>query len=138
VSNGTYLPPPPAPPGGYYGPPAELGSIKTFFIVSLIVHALAALVWLLVVLKVGILTCGIGCALVVVPAFLIAAIAFDAMAVSKLDQPPNPAAIGTLRTAAILDIISGALGFSIVPLIMGILVIVSLQKPDIRQYYGVP
>lgn len=127
---------PPPPGSGSSLPPGELGAVKMFFIVSMIVHAMAGLMWL-VVLKAGILACGIGCVLVVVPALLVAAIVFDATAIKKLEEPPSPAAYSTLRTAAILDIISGALSFSVIPFVMGILALLNIQKPQIRQYYGV-
>lgn len=146
---GSYVPPPPPPPtyggGGYVppagggaAPPAEIGSLKIFFLVSLIVNAVATLVWVLSVLGVGLATCGIGCLLIVIPAVSGAAIVFDSMALSKMNQAPTPAIHGFLKTAAIFDIISGVVGMSVVPLVMGILSLLYLQKPEVQRYYGAP
>lgn len=144
---GSYTPPPPPPPpqsGGAYVPPrpggvlppGEIGSIKIFFLVSLIVNAVATAGWLLSVVGIGAATCGLGCLLIVIPAVSGVAIVLDSMAMSKMNQPPSPATYSFLKTAAIFDIVSGVIAMSIVPLVMGILCLVHLQKPDVQRYYG--
>jgi hypothetical protein len=144
---GSYTPPPPPPPPSSYIPPApgsgfyppgDVGTIKVFFIVSLVVNAIATLMWLFSVLGVGLATCGIGCLLIVLPAVTGAATVFDAMAVSKMGQAPNQGVYGFLKTTAIMDIVSGVIGMSVVPLVMGILALIFLQKPEVQRYYGIP
>ena len=146
-SAGTYVPPPipPPPPPPYTPPPAqhaggfppgEVGTVKIFFIVSLIVNAIATLAWLFSVMGFGIATCGLGCLLIVLPAVTCAATVFDAMAVSKMGQAPTAGVYSFLKTAAIMDIVSGVIGMSVVPVVMGILALVFLQKPEVQRYYG--
>ncbi len=144
---GTYVPPPPPPPPPYMPPPpgqsgsyppGDVGTVKVFFIVSLVVNAIATLMWLFSVVGVGIATCGIGCLLIVLPAITGAATVLDAMAVSKLGQPPNIGVYSFLKSAAIMDIVAGVIGMSIVPIVMGILALVYLQKPEVQRYYGQP
>jgi hypothetical protein len=138
---GPFVPPPPPPPppsfgGGASLPPGDVGTLRVFFLVSLIVNAVATLVWLLSVLGFGAATCGFGCVLIVIPLVSGVAIVLDAMALSKMNLPPNAAIHGFLKTAAILDIVSGVVGMSVVPLVMGILCLVYLQKPEVQRYYG--
>lgn len=142
---GTYVPPPPPPPPSYVPPvqsapggvpPADVGTVKIFFIVSLVVNALAALTWMGIVFGAAVATCGIGCLLIVVPAVPVAATVLDAMALAKMGQPPVGGTYGFLKTAAIMDIIAGVVGTSVVPLVMGILILVFLAKPDVQRYYG--
>ena len=144
-SSGSYTPPPPPPPpGGMYPPsgasglpPGDVGSMKTFFLVSLIVNAVATLIWIVSALGAGIATCGIGCVLIVIPIVSGVAIVLDSMALSKMGQAPSPATHGFLKTAAILDIVSGVVSVGVIPLVMGILCLINLGKPDVQRYYGV-
>lgn len=146
--SGTYVPPPPPPPpGGYvppppagtpFGPPGDVGTIKVFFIVSLVVNAVTTLFWLFSVVAAGIATCGFGCLLIVLPAITGAATILDAMAVTRMGQPPNAGVYSFLKTTAIFDIVAGTLGMSIVPLVMGILALINLAKPEVQRYYGAP
>lgn len=145
---GPYMPPPPPPPmpGGYVppppgaplGPPGEIATIKVFFIVSLVVNAITTLFWLFSVVAAGIATCGFGCLLIVLPAITGASTIFDAMAVTRMGQPPNSGLYSFLKTTAIFDIVSGVVGMSIVPLVMGILALINLSKPEVQRYYGAP
>lgn len=148
--SGPYMPPPPPPPppiqGGYVppppgtpiGPPGDVATVKVFFIVSLVVNAITTLFWLFSVVAAGIATCGFGCLLIVLPAITGAATIFDSMAVTRMGQAPNPGTHSFLKTTAIFDIVSGLLGMSIVPLVMGILALINLAKPEVQRYYGAP
>lgn len=140
---GSYTPPPPPPPPSYVPPPAggpflpaDLGSLKIFFLVSLIVNAVVTGVWLLSVVGFGAATCGLGCLLIFVPAIPGVALVFDAMSLSKLGLPPNPATYSFLKTTAILDIVAGVISVGIVPVVMGILALMSLQNPQMQRYFG--
>jgi len=60
------------------------------------------------------------------------------MALSKLNQPPTPFVASTVKTAAIMDIAAGVVALSVVPLVMGILTLVYLQKPTVMAYFNMP
>lgn len=124
---------PTVPPGSA---PADVGTIRVFFIVSLIVNAIATMAWLGSTVVGGIATCGLGCLLIVLPTASAVAIVLDAMAISKLNQPPSTAIADFLKLTAIVDIIAGTVTMSVVPLIMGILVLVYLQKPEVKAHFG--
>lgn len=131
------LPPPPPPLTGSVPPqqPADIGMLRTFFIISLVVNAIATLAWLVSTILGGMATCGIGCLLIVIPVVTGAALTLDAMALQKFNRPD--AKTGSfLRTAAIMDIVAGAVGMSAVPLVMGILCLIQLGKPESQNYYG--
>lgn len=128
----SYPPPPPPAPGG-----GDLvGPLKVFFLVSLIVNAITTVIWFVSVLGVGAATCGLGCLLIIIPVIPTIALVLDAQAVSKLNQPPNPATYQHLKTTAILDIVSGVVSVGLVPLVMGILALLHLQKPEVQRAFG--
>ncbi len=135
-------PPPPPPPPQFGGPaaPADIGALRAFVLVALIVNSIATLSWLIATVAGGVATCGLGCLVIVLPIVTGAAIWLDAVALSKLNQPPAPAVAGAVRTAGILDIIAGVVSLSVIPLVMGILTLVYLQKPEVVAYFqgGVP
>jgi len=146
--SGTYVPPPPPPPpGGYvppppagtpFGPPGDVATIKVFFIVSLVMNAIATFTWPVVVFWLGAMTCGLGCVAIVVPLLTGAATVLDAIALGKIGQRPNAGVYSFLKTTAIFDIVAGVIGASVVPLVMGILALVSLHRPEVQRYYGAP
>lgn len=145
--SGSYTPPPPPPGGGSYVPPPpvppayapnEIGTLKIFFIVSLVVNAISTGVWLLSVLGIGAATCGLGCLLIIIPAVPCVALVLDAMAIQKLGYAPNPGTHSFLKTTAIIDIVAGVVSVGIVPVVMGVLALISLQKPEMLRYFGLP
>lgn len=139
--------PPPPPPSlpPYLGStpiapstqPPDFGLIRIFFIVSLIVNSVATLWWLGSTFAMGIATCGVGCLLIILPVVTGSAIVLDAMALSKLNRP-DAKTESFLRLAAIMDIVSGVVALSAVPLVMGILNLVHLQKPEVQRYFRRP
>ena len=58
------------------------------------------------------------------------------MAISKVNAPPSAGVSSFLNFAAIADIVAGAVGVSLVPLVMGILSMVFLQKPEVQRYFA--
>lgn len=141
---GNYQPPPSTgevPPAGI--PPAappptqpqDVGMIRVFVLVALITNALATVFWIASTVVGGLASCGIGCLFIFVPAITAAAVAFDAVTLNKMNQPPSAGVASALQTSAIGDIIAGVVGMSFVPLVMGILILVFLQKPEVSRYY---
>jgi polyferredoxin len=128
-------PPPPPPPYGGSATPADVGALRIFILIALIVNALATLSWLAATVAGGAATCGIGCLLIVLPVFTGIAVWFDAVALSKLNQPPSRAVAAAVKNAAIFDIIAGVVSLSVIPLVMGILALVYLQKPEVVAYF---
>ena len=130
------LPPPPPPPA--YAVPADVGTLRVFVLVSLIVNALATAGWLAATIASGAATCGLGCLLIVIPVVTGVAIWLDAVALSKLNQPPGPHVAAAVQTAGIMDIVAGVVSMSGVPLVLGILALVFLQKPEVAAYFNAP
>ena len=116
--------------------PQEVDNLRVFFIVALIVNGVVTVVWLISAVAGGIATCGIGCLLVVIPMVTGFACVLDAIAISKIGGPPSPSVRSFLNFAAIADIVAGAVGVSLVPLVMGILSMVFLQKPEVQRYFA--
>ncbi|GEM_PF-3416590 len=147
VQQPPYTPPPVAPPAygtqpgtaAYGGSPPTaaadiLRNVKTYFIVSAITNGLAAILWLLGALLIGISTLGCGCVLLVVPILNIVAIVFDIMSISKLNAAPSPNNYSSLKTATYLDIAS-ILTFNVIGLVMGILNMQNLGRNEVREYF---
>jgi hypothetical protein len=128
-------PPPPVAPVSMPGRPQEVDNLRIFFIVAAIVNGIVTIVWLISVVLGGIASCGIGCLLIFIPMITGAACVLDIMAMSKLNGPPSPSVRSFLNFAAIADIVAGAVGVSLVPLVMGILSMVFLSKPDVQRYF---
>jgi hypothetical protein len=105
-------------------------------LVSLIVNALATAGWLAATIAGGAATCGFGCLLIVIPVVTGVAIWLDAVALSKLNGPPSPYVVSAVKSAGILDIIAGVVGMSGVPLVLGILTLVFLDKPEVLAYFN--
>jgi len=145
----SYTPPPPAgsfvndtQPGAasYGGPPANaatevIKTMKTYFMVSAITNGILALIWLALTLLLGVSTMGCGCALGVIPILNIVVLVFDIMSISKLGAPPSPSNYGSIRIAAILDMVSILTG-SIIALVMGILNYQNLGRNEVKQYFN--
>lgn len=134
---GSYVPPPPSYGGGAYVP-NDISTLKIFFIVSLVVNAISTGVWLLSVVGIGAATCGLGCLLIIIPAVPCVALVLDAMAIQKLGYAGNPATHSFLKTTAIIDIVAGVVSVGIVPVVMGVLALINLQKPEMLRYFGMP
>lgn len=111
---------------------AALGSLKTYYLISGIANAIAMVVGTVAILVGGAMTCGVGCLLLFLPLINVGVMVFDFVASSKVSQAPSPRIYSFLRTASILDIVAC---FAVIPLIMGILSLQVLGKPEIRRYF---
>ncbi len=109
-----------------------LDNCRTYFLVSGGANALAALVWTFLVFFGGLLTCGLGCVLFFLPIITGAVMIFDFVAASKIGSPPSPQVYSFLKLTAILDMAACS---AILPLIMGILNIQLLARPEIYRHF---
>jgi len=132
----TVPPPPPIPPATIPVRPREVENLRIFFIVAAIVNGVITVVWLFSVVVGWLKTKGIGCLLIFIPMITGAACILDIMAISKVNAPPSAGVSSFLNFAAIADIVAGAVGVSLVPLVMGILSMVFLQKPEVQRYFA--
>jgi len=111
---------------------AALGSLKTYYLISGIANAVAMVVGTVAIVIGGAMTCGVGCLLLFLPLINIVVMVFDFVASSKVSQAPSAKTYSFLRTASILDIVAC---FAVIPLIMGILSLQILGKPEVRRYF---
>jgi hypothetical protein len=109
-----------------------VNNLKTYFLVSAIANAVAIVVGGISVLLTGLATCGIGCVFIFLPLINTTVMVFDIIAYSKASEPPSPEIYSFLRMAAILDLLAC---FFLVPLVMGILNLQILGRPEIYAYF---
>jgi hypothetical protein len=113
---------------------AALGSLKTYYLISGIANAIAMVVGSIAIVIGGIATCGLGCVLLFLPLINTGVMIFDFVASSKVTQAPSRSTYSFLRTASILDIVAC---FAVIPLIMGILSLQILGKPEVRRHFEI-
>jgi hypothetical protein len=109
-----------------------VNNIRTHFLIAAIGNGIAALIGTIWVIVAGAATCGIGCLFFFLPLINVAVMATDLIAMSKVQQPPSPSLYSFLKMASIFDIFAC---FAIVPLVMGILNLQVLGKPEIHTYF---
>jgi hypothetical protein len=109
-----------------------LNNSRTYFMVSGIANAVVFMIGAVSVTMAGVATCGLGCLFIVLPLINVTVMIFDFIAISKIQQPPSPSNYSFLKMAAIFDMFSCA---AIVPLIMGILNLQLLGRPDVHAYF---
>ena len=97
-----------------------------------VANLLAAFAWIFLGLFGGLLTCGLGCLLLLVPIINLVVMVFDFTAVSKMGLPPSPQVYSFLRLTAILDVVAW---FAILPLVMGLLNLHLLARPEIYDHF---
>jgi hypothetical protein len=114
--------------------PQEVQTARTFFLVSGIINILYFLGWGGGTIIGGLATCGIGCITAFFPFITVVAAIFDFMAYNKLNNLNMPGTYGTVKTAAILDIITIASG-NVVSMIFGILILTNLDKNELQVFF---
>lgn len=110
----------------------QLKNLRTYFLVAGIANLVAFLVGAITVIVVGIGTMGCGCLLGILPIINLGVMVFDFVAHSRSNQPPSPQLHGFLRMCAIFDMVAF---FALVPLIMGILNLQILARPDVHAHF---
>ena len=108
-----------------------LNNMKTFYLVSCITNGVVFLIGTIWVLVAGVATCGIGCLLIVFPLINLTGMILDILAMGRLGGPPSSGAYSFLRFVSIFDILCWA----IVPVIMGILNLMNLAKPEVHAHF---
>ncbi len=109
-----------------------LDNSRTYFLVCGIVNLIAGAVWTFLTLFTGLATCGLGCLLAVFPLIHLSVAVFDFIAVSKITSPPTPQTYSFLKLTSILDMIAGP---AVVPLVLGILNLQILARPEIHAHF---
>lgn len=110
-----------------------LKNMKTYYLVSAISNGVGVLLWGTYGILFGLATCGIGCLFLVLPIINLTVMILDIMAMGKVEQAPTPQAYSFLKFTAIADIVAC---FILVPLIMGILNLQNLGKPEVYAYFN--
>lgn len=113
--------------------PSELNTAKIFFLISGILNALAVAGWGGTTILGGISTCGIGCVLGFLPVINLVACILDFIAYSKLNNLNQPGTAGSVKNAAIMDIVTILTG-NVVSLIFGILNLQYINQPHVDNY----
>lgn len=113
--------------------PSEINSSKIFFLISAIVNLLILLGWGGTVAIGGLFSCGLGCIFGVLPVFNLVACILDFMAYSKLNNMNQSGTAGTMKNAAIFDIVTIVTG-NVVSFIFGILILQYLNNPNVDNY----
>lgn len=109
-----------------------LNSLKTNFLISCIANAVVFIIGVISVFFFGVLTCGLGCLLIVFPFINLVVGILDAIAMGKVMQAPSASNYSFLKFTAICEIVAFV---GIVPIIMGILNIQKLGSPEIYDYF---
>ncbi len=113
--------------------PSELQTSKTFFLISGIVNILVFLGWGGTTLIGGMVTCGFGCLLGIVPLINVLSCVFDFMAFNKLNKLNITGTYSTMQFAAVLEIVT-ILSGNIVSLVFGIMNMTYLNKPEVTGF----
>jgi hypothetical protein len=113
--------------------PSELQTIKTFFLVSAIVNILVFLGWGGTAIFSGLVTCGIGCLLGIVPLINVGCCIMDFIAYNKLNNLNSLDTFKTMQFAAILEIIT-ILSSNVVSMIFGIITLNYLNNENVIKF----
>lgn len=110
----------------------QLRNLRTYFLVAGLANLVAFLVGVVSVILAGVGTMGCGCLLGFLPLINLGVMIFDFLAYSRALRPPTPQLHGFLRMCAIFDMVAL---FVLVPLIMGVLNLQILGRPDVYAYF---
>ncbi len=113
--------------------PTELQTSKTFFLISGIVNILVFFGWGGTTLLGGLVTCGIGCLLGIVPLINVVSCILDFLAFNKLNKLNLAGTYSTMQFAAILEIVT-ILSGNVVSVIFGIMNLMYLNKPEVTSF----
>jgi hypothetical protein len=109
-----------------------LDNLRTHFMISAIGNAVAFVFGVVGVIAAGTATCGVGCLFFFLPVVNLTVMIFDFLSMSKVRQPASPKGYSFLKMASIFDIFAC---LAVVPLIMGILNLQILGKPEVYAYF---
>jgi hypothetical protein len=112
-----------------------LNNLRTHFMISAIGNGIGFIAGCILVGVGGLATCGVGCLLFVLPLINLTVMIFDLVAMSKASQPPSPRTYSFLKMVSIFDLFAC---LAVVPLIMGVLNLQTLGRPDVYAYFHSP
>jgi hypothetical protein len=110
----------------------QLNNVRTYFLVAAIANGVIFLAGTVTVILAGLGTLGCGCLLGILPLINLTVMIFDFMAFSRISQEPTAKLYSFLKMCSIFDMVAG---FALVPLIMGILSIQILGRPEVYAYF---
>jgi hypothetical protein len=113
--------------------PSELQTCKTFFLVSAIVNILILLGWSGTAVLSGLVTCGIGCFLGIIPLINLASCIMDFIAYNKLNNLSSFDTYKTMQFAAIMEIIT-ILSSNVVSMIFGIITLNYINNENVVKF----
>lgn len=113
--------------------PSEIQTSKIFFLISAIINILAFLGWGGTTLIGGVVTCGFGCLIGLLPIINVVGCVMDFIAYNKLNKLNVSGTFSTVQFAAIVQIITILTG-NIVSLIFGIITLQNLSKDTVKNF----
>ena len=114
--------------------PSEIQTTKTFLLISAIVNIFIFLGWGGTALFTGIVTCGFGCFMGLVPIINVIGCVMDFIAYNKLNSLKQSGTYGTVQFAAIIQIVTILTG-NIVSMIFGIITLQNLGKDSVKNFF---
>jgi len=132
LSNMTGYPSGQMPPASGGQISLVLNNMKTYYLISAIGNGIFFLIGSITVLLTGLSTCGLGCVLGLFPIINIAVMIMDIIAMQKLGERPSRDVYSYLKVTSIFDIVAC---FALIPLIMGVLNLQNLGKPEVYEYF---
>jgi hypothetical protein len=108
-------------------------NLRTHFMIAAIANGVGFIAGCIGVVVGGVASCGIGCLFFFLPLVNVAVMIFDILAMSKVAQPPSPKTYSFLKMVSIFDLFAC---FAVVPLIMGVLNLQILGKPEVFAHFN--
>ena len=113
--------------------PSQLSTSKVFFLISAIINIGYAVVLSIYVAITGMVTCGIGCFLFIIPIINIVSCVMDFISYNKLNTLDQPGTFSSMQFAAIMDIVTVITG-NPVSFIFGIINLVYLNDQKVKSF----
>ena len=110
----------------------QLNTLKTLFLISGILNAICVFVWLGNTILGAVAFCGLGCVIGIFPVINTIACVLDFMVYNRLNKFNKTGTYSLIKFAAIFDIIV-ILTFNITSTIFGIIALVMISKPEVKQ-----
>jgi len=113
--------------------PSEIQTSKIFFLISAIINILAFLGWGGTTLIGGVVSCGFGCLIGLLPIINVVGCVMDFIAYNKLNKLSVSGTFSTVQFASIIQIITILTG-NVVSLIFGIITLQNFSKDTVKNF----
>lgn len=110
----------------------QLNVLKMLFLISGILNLISALVWIGNTVLGAVAFCGLGCVIGVLPVINTIACVLDFMVYNRLKNNNKTGTYSLIKFASIFDIIV-ILTFNITSTVFGIIALVMIAKPEVKQ-----